>query len=70
MNGAYIHPYDESFWICVSRSMRGRSAKECVDAYIVLKRSPVARFKAPVPKARKIASSWQSFSSLESIQPS
>ena len=60
--GADILPYDESFWNCVSRSMNGKSAKECVDAYIDLNRSPVARFEAPVT-ARKLTRS-SSFESL------
>jgi hypothetical protein len=41
-----IGPYGEAFWTRVATSMIPRTAAECIDAYLVMHRNPVARFSA------------------------
>ncbi len=37
-------PYSERFWAAVAKGMPGRTAADCLDAYVELNRCPVARF--------------------------
>jgi hypothetical protein len=44
--GESIGPYGEAFWNRVATSMIPRTVAECIDAYLAMHRSPVARFSA------------------------
>jgi hypothetical protein len=39
-------PYGDRFWAQVALGMPGRTAGECLDAYLTANISPVARFSA------------------------
>jgi hypothetical protein len=39
--------YGDRFWAQVARGVPGRTASECLDAYLFANSSPVARFSAP-----------------------
>ena len=41
-----VGPYDEKFWTRVALTTPGRNKEQCLDAYIALRRSPVARFSS------------------------
>jgi hypothetical protein len=41
-----IGPYGHTFWSRVAAAMPSRSEGECIDAFIALRRSPVARFSS------------------------
>ena len=41
-----VGPYGDRFWTRVALATPGRTVTECLDAYIALRRSPVARFSA------------------------
>ena len=45
-SGESIGPYGEAFWTRVATSMRPRTAAECIDAYLGMRRNPVALFSA------------------------
>ncbi len=39
-------PYGDRFWSSVAEAVPGRTAAECLDVYLAVHRSPVARFSA------------------------
>jgi hypothetical protein len=41
-----VGPYDQTFWSRVAAAMPSRKEGECMDAFIALRRSPVARFSS------------------------
>ena len=47
-------PYTHFFWTTVAQGLRGRTADDCLDAFLTLNRCPVARFTPPSP-APKLA---------------